>query len=73
MSLITAFEIITLAGIGLGLLAIAVFEVEDTLVDRQRRSRLLASVAQTPAQPLMATAKAPAVAANQMVDLPKAA
>ena len=70
MSLINAFEIITLAGIGLSLLSIAVFEISDAKVDSLRLAkRQLAA-----AQPTRATINVNAeVAANQIVELSKAA
>lgn len=70
MSLINAFEIITLAGIGLSLLSIAAFEISDAKVDSLRLAkRQLAA-----AQPTRATINVNAeVAANQIVELSKAA
>ena len=72
MSLITAFEIITLAGMGLSLFAIAAFEISDAKVDRMRHSARKLIVAQPARRAVVAKAEVSA-AANQVVALPKAA
>ena len=71
MSLINAFEIITLAGIGLSLFSIAAFEISDAKVDRLRTANRELAAAQ-PARAVFVQAEA-AAAANQAVELSKAA
>ncbi|MES2489129.1 MAG: hypothetical protein V4607_04990 [Pseudomonadota bacterium] len=70
MTLITAFEIITLAGISLSLLAVIMFEMGDSVVDRQRMTRGRKPLIQPARRAVAATAVA---ANNPLVDLPKAA
>jgi len=72
MSLITAFEIITLAGVGLGLFSIAAFEISDAVVDRKYRSNRQLAMAQ-PARRVVAAKSEVTVVANQFAELPKAA
>lgn len=70
MSLINAFEIITLAGIGLSLLSIAAFEISDARVDSRRFAKRQLAAAQ-PSRPAINVKTE--VAANQSVELSKAA
>ncbi|PTU30110.1 hypothetical protein [Stenotrophobium rhamnosiphilum] len=70
MSLITAFEIITLAGVSLSLLAVIMFEMGDSIVD-QKRVALGRKPLIKPARRV--TDVMAAAANNQLVDLPKAA
>lgn len=72
MNLITAFEIITLAGMGLSLLAVAAFEVGDAKVDRLRFAKRQFAVAH-PARRAIIVKTEVAAAANQVVELSKAA
>lgn len=70
MSLINAFEIITLAGMGLSLLAVAAFEISDAKIDSLRLAARKLATAQPVRQAAVVTA---AAAANQTVELSKAA
>lgn len=72
MSLVNAFEIITLAGIGLSLFAIAAFEISDAKFDRLRfaANRKLAAY---PARGVIFVKTEAAAAANQSADVAKAA
>jgi len=72
MSLITAFEIITLTGMGLSLFAIAAFEVSDAKVDRLRNAKRQFAVAH-PARRSIIVRSEVSAAANQAVELSKAA
>ena len=73
MSLITAFEIITLAGMGLSLLAIAAFEVSDAKVDRVRFANRKLAASQPIRRAIFVKAEVAAAAANQAVEVAKAA
>jgi hypothetical protein len=72
MNLITAFEIITLAGMGLSLFAIAAFEISDAKVDRVRLAKRQLTVSQPARRAIIVKAEA-LPAANQVVELSKAA
>jgi hypothetical protein len=72
MSLINAFEIITLAGIGLSLLSIAAFEISDAKVDRLRFAKRQLTASQPTRQSMIVKAEA-AAAANQAAELSQAA
>lgn len=71
MSLINAFEIITLAGIGLSLFAIAAFEISDAKVDRLRFANRKLAV--QPARRAIFVKTEVTAAANQAVEVAKAA
>ena len=74
MSLITAFEIITLAGVSLSLLAVVMFEMADSIIDRKRSVTGRKPLILPARRAISATSGVMAVAANnQQVDLPKAA
>ena len=72
MSLITAFEIITLAGMGLSLFAIAAFEISDAKVDRMRHSARKLVLSQPMRRAVVVKTEVTA-AANQVAELSKAA
>jgi hypothetical protein len=74
MSLLTVFEIITLSGVGLSLLSIALFEVGDAMIDRQRKSTHQRYLRRTDRSPANLIVNASIAAANSpSVELPKAA
>lgn len=73
MSLITAFEIITLAGIGLSLFSIAAFELSDAKVDRLRLATRKLVVAQPMRRSMIVQPGTAPAAANQDAELNKAA
>lgn len=73
MTLITAFEIITLAGVSLSLLAVVMFEIGDSLVANKRVSLGRKPLIQPVRQAVSAAAVSVVAANNQLTDLPKAA
>lgn len=75
MSLITAFEITTLAGVSLSFLAVIMSEMGDALVDRRRRLPLGRKplIRQAHRVATSATGITAVAANNPLADLPKVA